>query len=172
MASAELYTVGRQQPSRCQVAPLSSERSTPARLATMIGCGVTVSSMTTDSVGRSGRLVCGLPLSVPLTSVQFAPPLVVRNTCLVRLDWGRFVKPPKVTTAVSRLVGSTAIEVGKTRFDTVGAPWMGNGVQAAPAPALALVVRWVVPSFRLTQMVFASLGARLRPVMGDGNVCI
>src|SRR3954469_10274868 len=104
----------------------------------MIGCGVTVSSMTTDRVGTSGRLVCGLPLTVPLMSVQLAPPLVVRKTCLVGLVWGRVVKPAKVTTAVSRLVGSTAIEVGKTSFDTVGAPWMGKAVQVAPAPKLAL----------------------------------
>src|SRR5262249_18872001 len=78
----------------------------------------------------------------------------------------------RVAPAVSRLGGSTAIEVGKMRPDTVGAFWMGNGLQVAPAPRLALSVRWVVPSNRLTQMVLASLGARLRPVMGDGNVCI
>src|SRR5262249_60475266 len=134
MASAELYTVGRQQPSRCQVAPLSSERSTPARLATMIGCGVTVSSMTTDSVGRSGRLVRGLPLSVPLMSVQFAPPLVVRNTCLVRLACGRVGEAGKGATPGSRRGGAAGGAGGEGRGGPRGAAPGGDGGHGGPPP--------------------------------------
>ncbi len=49
----------------------------------MIVGGIVTPSITTQCVGRSGRLVPAWP-SVPLMSFQVVPPSVVRKTCWVR----------------------------------------------------------------------------------------
>jgi hypothetical protein len=77
-ASEVQSTVGSRAPSGSQFVPPSSVRRTPPSLATMIGCGVIVRSMTTECSGRSGRLFD--PPALPLMSVQFAPLFVVLKT--------------------------------------------------------------------------------------------
>ena len=56
------------------------------------------------------------------------PPLTVRKTCLVRLVWGRLVKPPKVTTAICE-------KNQKTDEKTLPAPQSGR-ISASAAPTI------------------------------------
>src|SRR5579862_5763673 len=108
----------------------------------MLGyCG----STTMQSTGVLGRS--------PLMSLQFTPPLTVRNT------WPRLspkpVKPEKVTYAVVDTVGSTA-----TCVMTLGGRPVLTLVQVAaePAPAFLVTCTWLspVPAYTVFEFVGAT----------------
>src|SRR5580704_16088759 len=129
MASERQSTVGSPTPSTCHVAPLSLDCITLESAATVMRCGVALPSITTECSGRSGRLLSGLPPSVPLMSSQLAPLFVVRKTCFVRLVGGRVVNPEYTTTTVFASVGSMAMP--STEF-AVGALVTVTGAQLVP----------------------------------------
>ena len=86
-------------------------RRIPKSVDTMIACGVTCGSMTTEYSGVSGTIAVG-SRSVPPMSAQVVPPSVVWNTCRDSAPAAVPLKPGYTTTTRLVSTGSIAIAIG------------------------------------------------------------